>query len=89
MWSNNQLHYFEANRGVDHLIVGQCALVDNGLMYGPAPLIVFTPFEGLHDIRLHDVMLEHYHFDDDNYCDEIDEENSVGCRLRRERWSIQ
>lgn len=77
MWSKHQEDYFKANAPWKTLIVGQEALVDNGLMYGPCMLTVHTCAKELDNLVLGDIVLEHYHFIDGYFCREIDKENRV------------
>ena len=77
MWTEHQKNYLKANIYNETLIVGQSALVNNGLMYGPCGLVVLAYDESLHGIRLGDVFLEYFHFTDGHYCTEIDREHKV------------
>ena len=71
MFTAGQLRYLSANKGYPILIVGTRSLVDNGLMYGPCTLDVYESNPRCHDIHFGDVVLEHYHFYDCNFCTEI------------------
>lgn len=77
MWTKNQLNYFSANRDYRTLIVGQCSLVDNGLMYGPCTLDVLSRYKEIDHTNYGDICIEYYHFRDGYFCREIDSEHNV------------
>lgn len=72
IWSKNQLRFFDANKNVGTLLVGDRALTYAGLMYNVNDVQAYTPHLNLNGIRLGDIRLDIYHFDGFEYCLQVD-----------------
>lgn len=69
---NCQVNFIKANSDRPHIIVGESALANNGLIYWCNCLKLWTPYELLDGVKYHGGVLEYYHLIDDAYLDVVD-----------------
>lgn len=77
MLSRNQRIYLDVNKPTNFQIVGESALTYNKLMWGGGDLVLYTPVSLLDNLSYGDIHLEHNHFTDGYYCNEVDGENNL------------
>lgn len=75
MWTKNQEMYIRANDGA--VLCGAPALSACGLVWGSNLIAVKTKYPDLHRLRLGDLYLSYYHFDDDAFIEKIDDTLNV------------
>lgn len=69
---NCQINFIKANINRPHIIVGESALANNGLIYWSNCLKLWTPYETLDGVKYIGGVLEYYHLIDDKYLTVVD-----------------